>query len=1041
MATTPEHCSNCGAPLQPGAVFCSQCGTRVAVARPDILSQGGERRRITVLFSDLVDSTPLGARLDPEDLRDVVDAYYRVCGDAIRQYGGHIGNYLGDGILAYFGYPVAHEDSASRAVRAGLAMQEAVARWNEEDGPTFGEQIATRIGIHTGLAVLDDMGGEGRREVHAMGDAVNVASRVESSARPGTVFVTDETSNLIEGEFELVSQGRFDLKGVSADMALYEVAGISSAAAPITGGRGPFVGRAAERAQLAGLWSEVSTQDRGHVVLVSGEAGIGKSRLLEEAHAEIGTGVPWFQTSCSSYGRLTPFAAMEGLLRSVFDAPGDRSPMQLLADSLNRPGDAALIANLLALDSGPEPMPALTPVETRTRIIHAIADLLTAAAGRDCPGVLLVEDLHWADASSLETIALIANRLRSTDAPDTLLVLTARPDFVPSWEPGDSQTTIQLERLSSAEIDTLIRHELNAPDVDSTVVAAIVERTDGVPLFAEELARAVTEPSADAVPATLSDSLLARLDRLDHARRVAQLAAVVGRQFDGETLGAVIGDATDLESDLTELQSARIIRPLGRGRFEFQHALVQEAAYESLLFRSRRELHERVATVLARRPTTLPEVLARHWTAAGEHGRAVASWRDAATRARQQAAFVEAVSHLTRAIAALGELPDSQDRSEDELELQYMLANSLQFTEGFGSDAANAAMARARELSDRLGDADQQVAAIYGLYTTTLSSGDIVASGAMAEQLWRIANASGDIGHLRTARIALASSALNTARFREGLEHATAALGLRGGTAQIGENFDDVNARLYGSLCAAYLGDEESLSAIADPLFERAAKSQNDPLTDVISVAFALIVHQFLADYDDAVALADELSGQAGGLGLSFLETFADMYGGWAETMRSGDPAGLQRLRRGFENQLAAQQNLNLEHSLSILAECLLKLGEIDEGLATADRAVAAAVHPHHHWEARRVRAMLMAEAGRDAQDVADEFVASAREARRHDSVTGELCTRLSHAQWLHRMGDREQARRVLPVELAATLSDRILIARQTRELAELLQD
>lgn len=1033
MTESPKFCHNCGAPLVSGAAFCSACGTPVEAPEPVI--DAGERRRITVMFSDLVGSTELAAHLDPEEFQDVVDEYYRLAGEAIRSHGGHIGNYLGDGVLAYFGYPIAYEDSAARAVRAGLSLQESIAKRNVETGS---DAIAVRVGIHNGLVVIDAMGGPARREAHAMGDTVNMASRIQGEAPPGSVLVSEAVQTLVRSEFELEDRGRFHLKGLPDPTRLFAV-GSPLAGVADPSDSGVFVGRERERAAVVAAWQSVGTETAGKVVLVQGEAGIGKSRLLRQVRGEIDA-TAWYQHACSEYDRLTPFAAVINLLGQILDgdSPHDRADQlgSLLAHAERDPTEGhALIADLLELPTSPKAL-SLTPSERRSRTIAWLAYALAAAAGTDAQGVLVLEDLHWADDSSLSVISRYVRRIDQPPYAGTLFLLTSRPGTQLPWDPED-HAVIALNKLPLRDIRTLITSEMRRLGLDEAVLTAVVERTDGVPLFAEELARSLTERGEDisAIPTTLSDSLLARLDRLGRGRRLAQLAAVLGREFDVPALSAIAGAGYDVEAGLQELMTAQVIRRSRPDTYEFRHSLVRDAAYESLLRRTRRELHGQVAGILAKRSPVRHEIVARHWTEAGKSQEAFDEWSEAARLARSRAAHVEAVDHLVRAKEQLAQLPASDERTHDEIEILIMLANSSQYAQGFGSDSVHRALSDARRLSEQLGDPDQQVSTLYGLYTATLSSGDVTAAAQIAEQLDIVAQASGDPGHLRTAALAMAARALNDGRFHEVVEYSRAALHARGGYEAMSEEFDSVNARLYGALGAANLADEVAFAEFADPLFARASTHTDDVLTDVVSASFTLIVQQFLADYHAILEIAETQREQANALGLTFLATFADIYGGWAEVMEHGSPDGTAKIERGMAAQLEANQILNLEHSLALLAEAQLELGDPTAALETIERSLDAATQQSHRNMAHRIKGTILGALGADSADVAEEFQLAIDGAARLGAPTAELAGRVALASWQLDTGRVDEAHETLSDPWRSLLSDRFAVARRARAL------
>jgi class 3 adenylate cyclase len=495
-------CSACGGEVALRAAFCSHCGHKVepeAAPEADRTESAadevaGERRRLTVMFCDLVGSTELAARLDPEEFRDVVDEYYRACGEAIRANSGHVANYVGDGLLAYFGYPIAFEDSARRAVLAGLAVQDAIADLNRHGG-VAGQVVDARVGIHTGLVVIDLVGGAALRETHALGSAVNIAARVEGAALAGEVCITGATKRLLGGEFELEDLGRTSLKGVAEPMVLYRAVGrrlptgtVDDAGTDI----GLFAGREHECELMLDRWAR-AREGRGQVVLVLGEPGIGKSRLVRHfrgrAGAELEAERRWLVSVASAHDRHTPFAVISGLCHRRLG--GDEVPaeerrerldamLRVVADEADE--GVELIGELLGLPGGDEPArSSFAPHERRARLIQWLALWLSASAGAGEPVVLVLEDVHWADPSSLEVLTALVDQVQRVPA---LLVMTARPEFAPPWKTRSHHAVIALPRLTTNEIRVVVGSLMPQTAAEAGLIDAVVARSDCVPLFA-----------------------------------------------------------------------------------------------------------------------------------------------------------------------------------------------------------------------------------------------------------------------------------------------------------------------------------------------------------------------------------------------------------------------------------------------------------------------------------------------------------------------------------------------------------------------------
>jgi class 3 adenylate cyclase len=603
----------------------------------------GERRHLTVLFCDLVGSTEIASHLDPEDWREIVAGYHRAAAEAIERFGGSVAQYLGDGVMAYFGYPEAHDNDAERATRAGLAILDAISEFNERPERP---RLAARVGIDSGAVVV---GAGSAREADVFGDTPNIAARVQAAAEPGTVVITDAVHRLVSGVFVVEDGGPHSLKGIEKPVQLYRVLQPSGArgrleAAAASRGLTPFVGREDELRLLMNRW-ERALESEGQVALIVGEAGIGKSRLVRHFHEQIGdTPHTWVEAAAGAFYQNTPFYAVTEILNEFLASRGDEPAEEQLArleSALQFAGIKSakaipLIAPLIGL-----PLPAkyppspLSPEQRRRQFLATSVEWVVRHA-RIQPLVIVTEDLHWADPSTLELIGLLVEQ----GATERLLLLcTARPEFRAPWPPRAHHRQIAINRLNSGDVRTMVREVAARKALTDETVAAVVDRTGGVPLFVEELTRAVLESgsgklSAHEIPVTLHDSLMARLDRLGSAKEVIQLGAVIGSEFSYELLHEVYPvSRVDLARALSRLADAELVYVRGsvpEATYQFRHALIRDAAYEALLKSRRKELHRLVARTIDQQFAAIkqerPEVLARHWTEAGEPEPAVAEW-------------------------------------------------------------------------------------------------------------------------------------------------------------------------------------------------------------------------------------------------------------------------------------------------------------------------------------------------------------------------------------------------------------------------------
>ena len=706
---------------------------------------GAERRQVTLLFCDLVDSTGLSTRVDAEDLREIIRAYQDCCSRIIARYGGFIARFMGDGILVYFGYPQAHEYDAERAVRASLEIVAAVG----ELEVVGGHPMRTRIVIATGEVVVGDLIGEGASQEQAVvGETPNLAARLQGVAEADTVVIAESTRLLLGNLFEVADNGSQPLKGFSRAIRSWIVLGergVDSRFEATRDGRGatPLFGRSRELAELDSAWRQARGGD-GRSLMVVGEAGIGKSRMVEDFIAGLDGeshelmrffGSPYHQRSA-----LHPvIVRLERSMRITRgDTPAqrlDKLEALLTQYSMDVEATTPLLAALLSLPLEGRHAPlALAPPRQKTATLETLSRLLLVLS-RQRPLVLVFEDLHWADPTTLELIDQLGEAVASCPI---LLLMTARPEFTPS--PATTAGMLSLARLDVDDVSAIVATQTGGKPLPNAVMAQIIEHTDGVPLFVEELTKTVLEAGflrdtgdryvldgplpALAVPSTLQESLTARLDRLYPVKEVAQIGALIGRRFSHELLAMVSNIAdTELNDSLARLVEAGLIFRRGtppEASYTFKHALVQDAAQSSLLRNQRQALHARIAATLESRfpetAETQPELLAHHFTGAGLASRGVAYWHSAGLRAVARSAHIEAADHLRRGIELLATLMPDATRDARELDMQAALGPTLLVGEGYGSPQVATTFARVRDLGQALGDVDRLFLALRGLW-------------------------------------------------------------------------------------------------------------------------------------------------------------------------------------------------------------------------------------------------------------------------------------------------------------------------------------
>ena len=686
-----------------------------------------ERRQVTVLFSDLVGSTALAGRMDPEDLREVISAYQKCVAETVRRFGGFVAKYMGDGVLVYFGYPQAHEDDAERAVRAGLELIEAVARLKSS------APLEIRVGVATGLVVVGDLIGTGSAQEQAVvGETPNFAARLQEIAEPNTVVIAESTRKLLGNLFELEDLGPKDLKGIARPVRAWAALRTSLAEGRFealhTTGLTALVGRDEELELLLRRWSKAKTGE-GQVVLLSGEAGIGKSRLtaalLERLTGEPHTRLRYFcspqHTDSAFYPIIGQMERAAGLTHDdTAQAKLDKLDMRLAQTSTSKQ-DVVLFAEMLSLaNDGRYPVLELTSEQRRQRTLEALISQVQKLTHQS-PVLMIFEDVHWSDPTSLEVLGRIVDRIRSLHV---LLLVTFRPEFDPPWLGRPYVTALTINRLAERDISAMIDRVVGNKLLPENIRQDIIERTDGIPLFVEEMTKAVLEagsegaaqqtaaaiPSAAlAVPASLQASLMARLDRLGPAKEIAQIGAAIGREFSHALLAAVVREpGAELASALDRLVAAGLLFRQGvppHTTYLFKHALVQDAAYGTLLRERRRALHARIAEALESQFTDIaesqPELLARHCTEAGQIEKAARLWGKAGQRSLQRSALVEATEQLTRALGQIAALPATPALRREQIKFQVALITPLFHVEGYAAPETKAAAERARLLIEQ----------------------------------------------------------------------------------------------------------------------------------------------------------------------------------------------------------------------------------------------------------------------------------------------------------------------------------------------------
>jgi len=935
-----------------------------------------ERRQLTVMFCDLVGSTDLSGKLDPEDLREVVRAYQQSAAEIIEKYDGHIAQYLGDGLLIYFGYPVAHEDDAQRAVLTGLGIPEALATLNNQLEATYSVKLAVRIGIHTGPVVVGEMGGGNRHENLALGETPNIAARLEGFAQPNTVVVSPLTAQLVNRSFMLRDLGLHELKGVAEALNLYVV--ISSRRATkqdeFQGGQSKdLMGRNEETGLLLRRW-EQSKEGQGQVVLITGEAGIGKSSLVAGIRQHVNQEqLPCITFRCSQYHQNSAlYPVIDHLQRFIGFERNDSMEDKLakLKKSLE-PYDLPmadvipLFSNLLSINL-PEDQTLsspLAPSQQRQQTLDALNAWILDESEHQ-PILILWEDLHWADPTTLELLGSLLEQSPTTQILNTLMF---RPDFIPPWPARSHMTPITLNRLERLQVEALITRLAGGKNLPTEVVNHIVTKTDGVPLFVEELTKTVInstvlEESGDhyqltgplsevAIPTTLNDSLMARLDQLPTVREMAQLGSVVGREFAYEVLQALSKiEKPDLNNGLSQLVEHELLYQRGRpprAKYTFKHALVQDAAYQSLLRQRRKQYHQQVAELFESRFSEIvesePELLAYHYTEANCPQQAITYWLKAGQRAAHSSAHREAIAHLTKGIEILHTLTETPQRNQQDLALHVALGGSLIAVKGYAAPDVEKVYTKARSLCQEIGENPEVFQILRGLFLFYLVRGRMETAQELAQQMLQQADKQSEVAPRMLSHYLMGMILFFRADHVTALSHVQQAITLYDSETHRELAYfygidPGVGAYGFEALLQWILGyPDRALTQSRKGL--ALAEHLDHPFSKAFALDWLAWIHQFrqeaqnAADYSlSAIKLADEH-------GFALYVAWGTVSLGWALTVQEPGNGSIYRLREAMDSTLATGSEVFRPYFLALLAEAHGNQNQIKEGLRVLDEA------------------------------------------------------------------------------------------------------
>jgi class 3 adenylate cyclase/tetratricopeptide (TPR) repeat protein len=1018
-------------------------GPAIAPASPVSSPNIAERRQVTVMFSDLIGSTALAAQMDPEDLSEVLSAYRKCVAETVSRFRGFVAKYMGDGVLIYFGYPDAHEDDVERSVRAGLELVAAVAALKVR------APLQTRVGIATGLVVIGDLIGSGEaQERGIVGETPNLAARLQNIAEPNTVVIAESTRKLLGNLFELQDLGAKDLKGIPWPVRAWKALRGSSVGSRFEAlhptDLTALIGRDEELELLLRRWSRATTGE-GQAVLLCGEAGIGKSRittaLLESLAGKPHKHLRYFCSPQHTDSALHPIIGQMERSAGLVHNDTPQAKLDKLAVLLAQTGtaekDAALIAEMLSLpNDGRYPELKLGPQQRRQRTLEVLIAQLQALA-RQSPVLMIFEDAHWTDPTSLEALGRVVDAIRTLRV---LLIVTFRPEFEAPWIGRAHVTALTMNRLAERDVGAMVDRIIGKNLLPANIRQDIIERTDGIPLFIEEMTKAVLEaeneddarraastiPSqAFAVPASLHASLMARLDRLGPAKEVAQIGAAIGREFPHALLAAVTRKPqAELDSALDRLIAAGLLFRQGlppHATYLFKHALVQDAAYGTLLREPRRTLHVSIVeTIESQFPEigeNQPELLARHCAAADLPESAVEYWFKAGKRAENRSANIEVVNALSQGIELVQSLPPTPERSRRELDFYLALAPAVAATRGYSAPETQSVFLHARDLLADGGTLAEQMAVLWGAYNTHNARGETIAARQVAQQILTLASQHEHVGMSALGHRFMGFTLSRLGAFVDARFHYQRVLDLCVTNQETITAFrrfgvDDHAVSLSGfSITLWILGYAKQAATAGEQALARARKLEL-PFTTALVLQYEAFLGALSANRESALAHVTELIGYSKKNGYLEYEQRAHVIEGILLTQCGDAQHGIEVLRNAIAALDKISSRVHRTAYLGFLASAYASIGQPQVGLSSLDDAIQESGKNDERFfeaELNRLRGELLLLLGKK-QEAEAELQHALKIARQQQARAWELRAAMSLARLWRDEGIRQQA-------------------------------